>query len=589
MTAFFNNIGLKNTSVLKNPSMFLRPPITSMPNSYINATGGQIYRDGDYLIHFLKDTDIFEILSISTKPIYNQLMVRVIGGGGGGALSDYNGNCESGGGGAGEWVVATLTAQQKIYSITYGEFGKGGGFGIGSVITVGKSGESGGDTIFEGIIAKGGGYGAFNDIGGNGASGGGGSRTHLGGIGTNGFNGGSSIGNINSAAGGGGFLGEGGNSSNEQFPSTRGLGIIDNITGTSTTYCQGGEGNNTNGVDIDGPDGLGWGGSGYSSRVFPYRGGNGSGGGVIIRYFCPVDYYYRLTTLTKHASTAPPMDSTLYQALNETELGLFFGWNPSVFTPDTATNKWWLSSDGGVSFVEQTAFPFPLGTTAHVCSGKRADGLIWFWGRVQPSFKYFVCTLDPTTKAWNVIDDDVQGLGNFAQWGFMHKDYMYTVSEVGGVFKVYKSFDGLMWNFVSDLPEINYYDASAWSDGNIIRVAGGGVQYGATIENVYESSDNGITWSVVSILPNYMKSVWPTYREFDGKEFYLTGFNNPGAGLDGVMYYRDKGSTDDWINANFHQLNGRHATPMTIFQDKLFLGFGYIVNDSYCISKLRTE
>jgi len=567
-------------------SSFIRPYfLRSGSQLYINATGGTITRDGNYLIHVINEGDTFEITQLADNPAFNELEVKLIGGGGGGAGSSWAGNAVSGGGGAGEWLPVVKTAEIKSYSFTIGAAGVGN--------ENAGNGTNGGDTIFEGSTAHGGGGGGSNAIGLSGASGGGGSQNKAGGTGNYGYNGGSSTNINNSAAGGGGAGGVAPDAGEDSFNSPGGAGITSSITGTSIIYCQGGAGNvfpSTSASLVDGPTGLGWGGGGADANTGIGRGGNGSSGSIIIKYYCPVNYYFRIDRLTDDTGF-PWLDSSLFYPLDANTLAAFGGYNNVDYLPDQVTDLWWTTSDG-ITWNEES--PLPVGPSSHIIAGLREDGLIWLIGKSQnlpgPVVEFWVCTLDPDTKNFTIIDSNatLPGGYGYAQWGFFHKDEIYAAFSTGTNCVIKKTSDGINWTDVSTLPDYTF-DSSAWSDGTRIRYAGGGQDIAASpitnpVTGVYESLDDGETWSLVSALPSDMQSIWPSYYLFNGYEFYINGAWGPSNSDWGQVYYRQLGS-GTWTKAidvyerfDLFCVYPRHASSVVEFKNKLFLGLGTFAN-----------
>jgi len=549
--------------------------------NFITAIGGTVTRVGNHLVHFITGTDTFEITQLADNDDYNELEVVVIGGGGGGGAYNYGANAAAGGGGAGEWKTAVLTAEIKSYTVT---IGAGGAFQENN-----GNGGAGGNTTFDAITALGGGYGAGGPaVGGNGASGGGGAQNNIGGTGTAGYNGGTSLGVNNSGASGGGAGGAGVNCPEETLDVVGGLGITSSITGTSVVYCQGGVGNSTSVLasELDGPEGLGWGGAGANANGGAGRSGAGSSGGIIVKYFCPQNYYYRITELTED-SGIQWTDSSFIYPLDSNTLAMFGGYNNVDFLPYSVTDLWWTTSDG-ITFNEES--PMPVGPSSHIIAGLRDDGYVWAFGKSQhlpgPTAKFWVAKIDTTTKVWTIIfqESDVDGDG-YVQWGFFHKNYMYAAFSSGGATTfLKKSSDGLTWTNAASLPDYAF-DSCAWSDGTRIRFGGGGQDIAATpitnpITNVYESLDDGETFSTVSALPSAMQSIWPSYILFNGYEFFLTGAWGPSNSDWGQMYYRELGNGAWTYAQDLYQrfdllgVYPRHASALGIFKNKLFIASG---------------
>jgi hypothetical protein len=261
--------------------------------TYITATGGNVTRDGDYLVHTFLGSDTLNITQTSNNPTYNTFQCLIVAGGGcGGSASGSAG----GGGGAGGLILTSSTSSISVYPVVVGA---GGGFN-----------SNGGNSTFNGLTAIGGGYGATLSGGAYGGSGGGESNYFQGigfGVVGQGFNGGPA----GLRSGGGGGAGQNGQSSNNSaLGGNGGNGFLSNINGTSLYYSGGGGGGGyTNG----GNGGNGGGGLGGTFITFPYppglpgtsntgggggasagpgniNGGNGGSGIVIVRYYSPITF-----------------------------------------------------------------------------------------------------------------------------------------------------------------------------------------------------------------------------------------------------------------------------------------------------------
>ena len=310
---------------------YAEPPV---PN--ITATGGNITKDGDYVVHSFTTSGTFQILDGEGQVEY----VVVAGGGGGGSNGGGGGaggyrssvTGEYSGGGADAETPLTMTAGS--YTVTVGSGGAGG--------TSGGNGSDGNDSVFHTITSVGGG-GAGSDLvsrdGHSGGSGGGagvgGGAAGTGGAGTTnqGYAGGDkSTSGPNYGGGGGGGAGAVGVNGTSTSGGNGGAPVYSSITGVSTPYAggggsgaeggtaglgaAGGGGNGTSNSTVAqaGFDGYGGGGggSGYSSGYV--AGGAGGSGIVIVRYYNP-DY---IDADAQAFLTATGIsDTTITSAINE--------------------------------------------------------------------------------------------------------------------------------------------------------------------------------------------------------------------------------------------------------------------------------
>ena len=254
------------------------------PTPYLVATGGDVTRDGDYLIHTFRGTDNFTVLSLSSTPAYNDLQYLIIGGGGGGGAD------VGGGGSGGELKSSILTPAASTYPIVVGSGGSGSTSG-------GVPGALGGNSSFNSLISIGGGGGG--SLGGGlptqGAYGGGAIGYTVNNNGANGLvaNKGGNNTIATAAATGGGGGGAGGNGANAISSSAGftagGVGLANSISGTSVTYSAGGKGAGDAYAGMQ--DGASNTGNGGDAAGSPNSGKNGGSGIVIVRYYSPQNQY----------------------------------------------------------------------------------------------------------------------------------------------------------------------------------------------------------------------------------------------------------------------------------------------------------
>ena len=310
---------------MPNPNYFRRirqggGGASPAPDTYIVATGGNITRDGDYLVHTFTGSDNFNVQSLSSTPAYNDLEYLIVagGGGGGGSLGNTGGG---GGAGAGGFLTGFSTAITNTYPIIIGSGG--------SAVLGWNNGNNGSNSSFNSLTSIGGGGGKRAGNSGNGLSGGSGGGVSyngaggaIGGAGTagQGNKGGDSPNQFNVPGTGGGGAGvAGGNVTGTSGapPGVGGNGLASSITGVSTYYAGGSGGGAWNTTvqagAIGGLGGGGNGGSGGTGTLTPptagtaNTGGGGGGGGgntstatsganggsgiVIVRYFSPQTQY----------------------------------------------------------------------------------------------------------------------------------------------------------------------------------------------------------------------------------------------------------------------------------------------------------
>jgi hypothetical protein len=272
------------------------------------------------------------------------------------------------------------------------------------------------------------------------------------------------------------------------------------------------------------------------------------------------------------------------------KLGMFFGWVFPGGAGDYQAN-WWKSLDGGATWAVQGALPYKSG---HVNYGLREDGLVWFWGidadSGSPTYEQqFVVTFDPVLETFDNIS--IQSLaGEDAQWGFYldTTDELFQARYIGvGDTDLYKTSDGTTWTKACDLPDsINAFRSSAYVRNGVIRFCGGGRYNGSTetvdlVSGIYESTD-GINWTTDEDLPLMLRSFWPTFFYYNGKEFLIRGYTNLGyTGNDGHVYAKT-GSA--WADCLMWHLTTRHAVGVCEYNGDIICMQGYYFADCYKIT-----
>ena len=219
----------------------------------------------------------------------------IVAGGGGAGSGLYGGG--AGAGGLRTNINATFTGTKAI---TIGQGGRGG---PDNNVQSGYNGQNTNITSDAGVIFTfgGGKGGGFNspcgvDGGGNGGSGGGSSRGCVAGSTTDSLQGNNGGSGFSQRGGGGGKNSAGLNDGFyfDSYGSNGGLGYLGNITGESILYAWGGRGGNISypghPYDLVEYSTRGTGSGGNSSVSNMWRGGNGSPGAAIIRYYLPSGY-----------------------------------------------------------------------------------------------------------------------------------------------------------------------------------------------------------------------------------------------------------------------------------------------------------
>ena len=237
-------------------------------NPYIIATGGQVIRYGDWLVHEFYGSDTFDVTQAGSGAFGDVEYFGEAGGGAGGSNSNYYG---AGGGGGGK-VSGTWPSAVGAYPVVIGAGGANAG--------AGAQGLNGSDTTLfsQTAIGGGGGGGIATKNGANGGNGGGAAENGSIGIGSQGYNGGlGSTTPIGGGGGGGGLAANGGNGDGLGSGGDGGAGISTLITNLLQYFGGGGGGGGAAGQG--GIGGVGGGGKGSDGGTPPDDGAANTGGG----------------------------------------------------------------------------------------------------------------------------------------------------------------------------------------------------------------------------------------------------------------------------------------------------------------------
>lgn len=345
-----------------NPVLYRRLLIGKQKNkiAYIIATGGQVIRYGDWLVHEFYGSDVFDVTQ-SGSGAFGDVEYFGIAGGGGGGGSNTNTNVGAGGGGGGGIVSGTWPSVVGNYPIT---IGAGGVNGAESTYPT-----AGNNTTFFGLTAIGGGYGGQGQNGtniaaSNGGSGGGSASFQSIGIGLGtvgqGNNGGASYNAPTYSGGGGGGSASVGGNATLTTGGNGGAGISTFITNLLRYFGGGGGGGAYVTINTQPAGGIGGGGNGGYSALFTgtnavintggggggasagnSTGGTGGSGYAAVKYFKP----------------APTWPSSVPLPIAQWKLD--GNANDSIGTNNgTATNVTWQQckvNDGGVFSVASTS------------------------------------------------------------------------------------------------------------------------------------------------------------------------------------------------------------------------------------------
>jgi hypothetical protein len=270
------------------------------------------------------------------------------------------------------------------------------------------------------------------------------------------------------------------------------------------------------------------------------------------------------------------------------------GWNPivGVFTPGPNTNKQWESTDDGKNYTEVATAPF---AERHLHFALVLNGKIYVGGG-------FGNALIAIKDVWSY--DTINGwVQTTADWGAGVGNRFFTTSCVhngkiliaGGqddlsgttmFTDIWETADGVTFTKLCDLPAALTHFSSGviYSFNNKLYLVGGSRYVGGSNTNnnlnTYVSSDNGANWTNLGAVPVPMTGIFQDGRVWDGKMWYLCG-SQSGINIKG-LYHSTDGIT--WT-AFYDAPSARHATGMTVHNDKLMFFTGNFWNDSWCIQK----
>jgi hypothetical protein len=303
-------------------------------------------------------------------------------------------------------------------------------------------------------------------------------------------------------------------------------------------------------------------------------------------------YNYYLNPLNLNVD-APKMDGVGLVSYNN-KLITTGGWSPTVgvFTPGPTTNKQWESTDDGKNYTEVATAPF---AERHVHFSLVLNSKIYVGGGSGNA-------VTPLKDVWSY--DTINGwVQTTANWGSGVGNRYFTTSCVhngkiliaGGqddlsgttmFTDIWETADGTTFTKLCDLPAALTHFSSGviYSFNNKLYLVGGSKYAGGSNTDInnhtYVSDNNGTTWASLGTIPIPMTGIFQDGRVWDDKMWYLCG-SQSGVNIKG-LYYSTDGIT--W-NPFYDAPSARHATGMTVHNDKLIFFTGNFWNDSWCIQK----
>jgi N-acetylneuraminic acid mutarotase len=303
-------------------------------------------------------------------------------------------------------------------------------------------------------------------------------------------------------------------------------------------------------------------------------------------------YNYYLNPLNLNVD-APKMDGVGLVSYNN-KLITTGGWNPTVgvFTPGPNTNKQWESTDDGKNYTEVATALF---TPRHVHFSLVLNNKIFIGGGSGNA-------VIPLKDVWSY--DTINGwVQTTADWGAGVGNRYFTTSCVhngkiliaGGqdnpsgttmFTDIWETADGVTFTKLCDLPAALTHFSSGviYSFNNKLYLVGGSKYAGGSNTDInnhtYVSDNNGTTWASLGTVPIPMTGIFQNGCVWDDKMWYLCG-SQSGINIKGLYH-----STDGITWTPFYDApSARHATGMTVHNDKLIFFTGNFWNDSWCIQK----
>lgn len=333
-----------------------------------------------------------------------------------------------------------------------------------------------------------------------------------------------------------------------------------------------------------------------------------------------------LAIVYSHNNVVPPVAQTLYYLRKVSENNIFppmdgvnavefegnlkiaMGWNPALVPdPDYPLLPFPSAPDSNYTFDTTNegrdsnwtqGADIPWFPTHGQGLATRADGKIWFWGLSGQSDNQSssaVLTYDSVNGWVTVSNDWTLGL-RVSHCSFLHNDYMYTFGGqdtygAGAVAfnDMWRSNDGVTWDFVCTLPEPFMSGSTAWTDKNehIFITAGGKLDNGAfnyssLVTKIYRSTDQGFTFSFYANLPTAMQGIWADAFYWDDKAWFICGTKN-GSNQPGIFV-----SEDNFLNASLFSIKmpPRHLTARAIVNNHAHIICGNLWNDHWLIEQI---
>lgn len=235
----------------------------------------------------------------------------------------------------------------------------------------------------------------------------------------------------------------------------------------------------------------------------------------------------------------------------------------------------------------------------HVFGCVKKDGKVWVMGGDN---------LNNTWDCWNSADGvnwtkvgatnptpvGPRTYGGYCTHKIEGKEWLYIIGGYG--YKdVLRSLDGITWETVAnnvgmlgtwDEPNgANFCNAAVSFCGNLYLVCGGGGTAWGGRKEIYRSTDNGFTWQRMADFPGSQRR-YTNVQVWDNKIWVIGGYDETTVGnLRDIWYMNEKGTWRQLQAPNDYV--ARHATALSVYNNKLVLACGDYNNDCWVIEKVK--
>lgn len=268
------------------------------------------------------------------------------------------------------------------------------------------------------------------------------------------------------------------------------------------------------------------------------------------------------------------------------------------YTPTLVGDRW--RSKTGINWTQGEDSGIPA---SHTIGHVTLDGGVLIFGsdgyaqnsanRTKMWFFDNVNGLELLTSNW--------GIGSFILFGFCkhivdRKEWVYFgLGQVsfepldGFNNKIFRT-DGTTVEVVNASLPVGMRNRSTpifWSIGGKLRIGLGGVYpaQGIFYDDIWVSSDDGVTWTQEVTGLTDFRCIYGNGAVYDGKLWYLMGYDT--INEKGLYWCDPTKGVDNWtLQPGYLNIAERHASALTLHNNKLYIVSGNLHNDSYQIRKV---